>query len=398
MKKIEQIIKQGNISLSIKSKYLTKEEVEEFLINNSEVNVDSLLAFYVLRKYHNNLNSVTEKRPEFKLLIDKKCPESLKEFYEIHKNSINLILSRTDPENEEEARLCVRTGDDVAEVKGSTIESTVKMCIDCDRLDNIIQSNFFCEVLIDQIIDRTIFLKENLNDYFENVVKKDYEVVVKNQYIYHMFHSFTREKIVKLNQLYPDIIDLSILELDDLKFRASLMNPITSGYVLGLPVHLFVPNLKQIFSAIDLLQTSGIEKYKRKIVKYNEKSLKSILFFEEDDDDLSKTHNEEDSMFEKCTEYSPLDLVFAKFGEHQYLFTAPEFQFLEKSDVNLYTKSKLQCVAKSEIMKRNQIRSRLRITNTNTVERLLENFLDNKDVTEYAIETVVSAFSKKMKI
>ncbi len=217
----------------------------------------------------------------------------------------------------------------------------------------------------------TLSLKAPL--YWEDVTKPLYQEFVKGK-IDTKNTRMSRKTMNRYIQLFPGLFP-DMENMSDLAYNLSQLSINTQAYVLGFPIHQYIPSSDIIDQAIQLLDEIGIEKYCDRI---REQTLKILNHHNLGPVELDiNPANENDSLYELISDHNLCDIVRYYNDTHVYYFTGPEFPTVLTQKKNIYTNKKLPLSIISEIGSRLETRTVLELPKAATLRDLLIKVQDN---------------------
>ena len=119
------------------------------------------------------------------------------------------------------------------------------------------------------------------------------------------------------------------------------------GYYLGYPIHDYVPNISEIYSAVIKLGQLGIETYCEQIINSNKAWIESIcrhhLLPHLDQNDLMLQPDNIIDLVAGASIYTfcPFDIIFCQSGKSRYAITRLSFDYTLKNGENPYNRKPL---------------------------------------------------------
>lgn len=175
------------------------------------------------------------------------------------------------------------------------------------------------------LIDRCLHLKNSAPLYWENVAFSIYSSFVKDKFA--DAPKFTKDMIQKYTEIFPNLFSEKILNRSDIVLRISNLNPNFQAYLLGFPIHEYIPGEANLNKALDDLQEMGVEKYCNFIAEKNKKE---------------NVANDTNVLSEEIIHHNPFDIIEYYVDEgnlekHLFRFTRSEFKNILKDEKNFYT-------------------------------------------------------------
>ena len=211
------------------------------------------------------------------------------------------------------------------------------------------------------LLDRCSKLKENAPLYWNNVAIHLYkDVVCKN--IDTETPKMNREMIKQYVVLFPGLFPPEMTNMSDLTYNIRQLPEMVQAYVLGYPIHKYVPSTAILNETINMLNELGPEKYCELIGEQNKNCMnnhadmvnplnlaKEILWGNEG----------QDALMENIWDYNTFDVIRYYIDTHVYFFTRPAFSTLATKKKNFLTNKLLPLPVVSEVIARAEITSRI---------------------------------------
>lgn len=203
----------------------------------------------------------------------------------------------------------------------------------------------------DELLNRCLNLRQQAPLYWEKVVATKYSVLVKKniEQIY-----LTRKKIEQYNLCFPGLFPQEIVNKSNLYLRLRNCDEKVQAYLLGYPVHYYIPSAQILQKSLDQLEELGVEKYCETILP----TLKFDTCGEASQNTITQI-NHENVNFDNLMLFSEFDKVKhytnADGGIKVFIFTRQEFPKLLADKKNFYTGEFLPPHVLQEIICRNRI-------------------------------------------
>ena len=353
--KINKLVFYGNVWLALEISYICVAELASWLkdypfeANSDNVN-DILVAYRAVCAYDLKLaETLSGKCAEFAWIYRLSSPlESLKKCSlenEIKKpnNLYNLYIisdrlpPMKEPLSDDKNELLLKSRSHILLIGSfNNDESYPIFSVKHDYIEMLRLYNI--NVYLPRIFERASFLREKAIDYFEFVFLPTYSSFLRDNLI---FEKLSYADAKKVMDIFPDTLPegmAKILRLTtypaliyNLKYRLTMEQ---RAYVLGFPIHLGNPSEEQVDSAIDKLRDIGIDNYSNYIYERNKKYINNCLPHWNDNDQIA---NFENMLKDKVFEYNLIDTIFYKNNKHVYVFNRPEFVYIIRERLNIYT-------------------------------------------------------------
>lgn len=219
------------------------------------------------------------------------------------------------------------------------------------------------------ILARVAGLQKSAPIYYAEIAYKLYHGVVAKLHKDKLLSNLSREQLVTFNTFFPNVIDPRILAYSEGAYLIALLGNDVAGYVLGFPIHEFIPDEDQINTALTQLTQMGREPYAQHISAYALKLQVPLTPFPFPD---ATFKNEEDVMMEEITHYSPFDVVSFRSGNHIFRFTRCEFAQMVEKKKNPWTNEWLPPSVLATVQARHSIAKELGLPPCRTVLEMLE--------------------------
>jgi len=235
--------------------------------------------------------------------------------------------------------------------------------------------NIPVNLYVHDLIDRCSHLKKDAPLYWENVAFSIYSSFVKDKFT--NAPNFTKDMIHKYHEIFPNLFSEKILNRSDIVLRISNLNTNFQAYLLGFPIHEYIPGEANLNKALDDLQEMGVEKYCNFIAEKNKR------------DDVA---NETNVLSEEIIQHNPFDIVEYYVDEgnlekHLFRFTRSEFSNILKDGKNFYTGKVLPLFVIERIKCRQNIAKQYTLPKCKTLRDFLTDLDANVESdTEYVSE------------
>lgn len=234
------------------------------------------------------------------------------------------------------------------------------MWLNGDYLD--ILDNIEYELYENDLLNRCKMLKEFAPLYWENVAKKLYQTLVfKNINL----EKIRKDLIKKYGELFPEIIPEKYTNMSDLVYNLKELSDVRQAYVLGYPIHLYIPSREILDKTIEMVDKIGIDNYAKIIEDKNKQSMNNhVDMISPVCSDKIIISNEEDVLMENIYSYNSFDVVRyyvdnsgqnngqKNVNNHVYYFTRPEYPELITKKKNLWTNKLMPISVLTEINSR----------------------------------------------
>jgi len=239
-------------------------------------------------------------------------------------------------------------------------------------------------IYIEELGSRCLYLKDCAPLYWENVGLPLYYPLVEKKFS--EAKRFTREMINTYNYCFPDLFSEKIKNRTELFLHLSKLDREVCSYILGFPIHKYIPSITNLEKTLEILDEIGIEKYCEMV---NE-TIKNVEI-----DENVKIANPENVHFDKIESFNSFDVV--KYytdnedGEsikHLFRFTRPEFENILKEGKNFYTGKELPIFVIQEIKCRQEIARIYNLPKSKPLNELLKNKEDETESISSEVEEV----------
>lgn len=357
---IEQSVKIGSPFIGLSMKLFSEIELLEWLALN-EFDRNNQIAYKAMcgrmhpdKHYLSDGNHFLTKKPEYAVIAigynlnydipDSKNPQIKMEPIIAHICKV-LELSGENTENNKFSKLLLTGKGDSSYISDNlsfcykarlfpliTNGNTNKLLIEADWTEPVVYN----EQLVQLVVDRLEYLKDNAPKYYSKVIEK-YRRVVENIKKKKLLTTVNKDYLYKLNLIYPGTVNDDVFLYDDMCYKISLFTNDVAGYVLGFPVYEMLPSDEQIKQALLLLSSLGQDAY-ISMLKEKTKNIKSSTLPTQCNVKIS---NYKDVIMEDIENYLPFDVVTYQEGEYIYRFTRPEFENILSKNKNPWTNEKL---------------------------------------------------------
>jgi hypothetical protein len=219
------------------------------------------------------------------------------------------------------------------------------------------------------ILARVAGLQKVAPIYYAEVGYKLYHAVAIKLHKDKLLMNLSQDELKTFNTFFPGIIDARILTYCEGAYRIALLGNDIAGYVLGFPIHEFIPDDEQIAVALDQFTVLGREAYAQHIAKYALQLHVVPTPFSFADPTFK---NDEDVLTEAIVNYSPFDVVSFRSGSHIFRFTRCEFAQMVEKKKNIWTNEWLPPSVLSTVKARHSMAKALGLPPCRTVVEMLE--------------------------
>ena len=213
------------------------------------------------------------------------------------------------------------------------------------------------------LIERSFYLKSCAPAYWESVAYPLYRNYIEARLNCNELKGWTKSMILMYNTCFPNFFSEEWMNKSENYFYLTNLKPELLAYLLGYPIHKYVPNQETMKLALDQLETLGFEEYcqkKKKIEKQN-------------------VANPENVYLEKIEEFNSFDVVsYYDSTNHLFRFTRSEFDTILQEKKNFYTGELLPFFVLEKIRCRRKIAQKYNLPEAKTLSDLLENPRDYK--------------------
>ena len=218
-------------------------------------------------------------------------------------------------------------------------------CLNCDYLEPLKYSDW--ELYEEDVVARCESLLNNFPEYWERVAKPLYkDLVTKNM----EFLSLDKKTVTFWDKLFPNIFPEKIMKARNVSLMLHSYSTEIKAYILGFPIHEYIPSSQSLEKSIDKLNELNIEEFCKSLGGQKEEGGQKEKYLE---------GNTQDSFLNNFEEYNRFDVVeyFTdnKGQLYRYRFSRPEFKILLKNGLNPYTREPLPEFLIENINNRNGI-------------------------------------------
>jgi hypothetical protein len=177
--------------------------------------------------------------------------------------------------------------------------------------------------------------------------------------------------------IFPHLFDSKLFNTSPLIYNMRLLSLPVQAYILGFPIHLYLPDEKTVNLQIDKLDQLGKDEYIRGRIEDNK-----TLLTNPSDLIISKENliigNEQDTLFENVFEYNSCDIIKYYNDSHIYYFTYPEFNSIINKKINHWSNLPLPTSVIHQIKARLLNSQVYNLPQSDTLSHLLEKVEDDK--------------------
>ena len=142
----------------------------------------------------------------------------------------------------------------------------INIYLDDDYVDPL--KNMDYKLYEKDLLDRCDLLIQKAPLYWKEVGYNIYSDIVST--LFNENKTIPTKYIKKYIELFADVLPKSIVDTKILSYNLRNLTPIIQAYVLGYPIHLYLPDESTLNQTIDLLEEVGIEKYVETVEKQNQ--------------------------------------------------------------------------------------------------------------------------------
>lgn len=179
---------------------------------------------------------------------------------------------------------------------------------------------------VEKVIERLDKIKGEDNGYYTKVMVPMYKDMIKSQ------STISYDQAKKLHQHLKCFND-NLMNLSQQCYTIYHMPIQKMAYLLGFPIHLYIPGKEALEKALIELNKSGGEKYYDEVQDYYMKTEYNHIF-----GGRSTFINDKDTLLSDIWTYSPFDRVVFNQNGKNFIFTRPEFPYLLEKRINPHTK------------------------------------------------------------
>lgn len=222
------------------------------------------------------------------------------------------------------------------------------------------------------LLNRCKFMKLTAPLYWEGVAKSLYQELI-NKNISEESFEWTYRDIDLYKELFPDVLPESIVNISKFKLNMKTLPPVLQAYILGYPIHEYIPSEEIIEQSIDLVDKIGSEKYSNLIEERNRKMVYSqpCTLSVSIPSEIFNVGNEKDAMLEEVWKYNMFDVVRCYEGKHVYHFTRPEFVNILTNKKNIWTNKIIHTTVLYEMEARNRMALAYALPAASTIKTLI---------------------------
>jgi len=209
------------------------------------------------------------------------------------------------------------------------------LMVETDSFEEIISEPYVPEL----IITRLRRLRQLAPRYLP-IVMDGYRQILTDFYHNDNLYHLSQTALSELNDLMTDVIDTPLLTLSTPTYRLFGYRRVIVAYILGFPVNIHIPTMKQLVTALSKLDVIGIDTYYERIHEYNKSQLRTISPWESQP--IETINHLDHVSLESIQEYSVVDVVRYRDGDHLFLFTRNTFLDMLKNKRNPWTNNELK--------------------------------------------------------
>lgn len=295
--KLYECVYVGSTELALNTRFVSSSELIEYL-SSQEISTATIIAYRSLCNY-GCLEQVCEKLPKYKPYSD---------------NLLNGVF--------------ITNGNEL--LKMLNIGDTT---VDQENLEALLDDNLeyfkYNVTFVKMLLLKFQYFNISAPLYFTGVMIPLYKPIFEKIVQCGLLTTLTQKQLKYYNDFYPGMVDVKKLSYDDLCYKISNMDNEMAGYILGFPIHEFIPDNSQIEDALMRLQKLGKEEYIKSLDTGNYHGSNFVYA------------NNEDVLMVKINKYLPFDIFYYRSGKHVYRYTRPEFKQIINTKKDFWTNNPL---------------------------------------------------------
>jgi hypothetical protein len=179
--------------------------------------------------------------------------------------------------------------------------------------------------------------------------------------------------------------DFGIAYTNPMSLYLSIIDPMLSGYYLGLPIHEMCPDKEMIKKYAGILEEMGTEKYGAFMLSVTKQVLHKTPWHIENE--LSVV-NDRDTIMDSIEDYNIFDVFKVCGPEKVYFFTRPEYNCLVEKKINFWTNEPFHLCYMENIRTRLIIAEQYELPEPSTYLHTLKELANNRFFTATLKETI----------
>jgi hypothetical protein len=242
--------------------------------------------------------------------------------------------------------------------------TNLDLWLDNDYLIPLEDSYYEYEDYEDKLLARCETLKKDATLYWNGVGEEIYKTVVSKNLDPSKPHA-DRETMKRYVHLFPGVFSSEWEDMSNIVYNIKRLDKVTQAYILGYPIHMYIPDLDTLNKTIAMLDKIGPNRYCEMMSNKNKLVLSNHIQLVDPLSSMDDIHiaNTQDALMEQISDYNLFDVIRYyverkdaqnKFQRHVYYFTRPEFPGLAENKKNIWTNEKLPLSVISEINSRNE--------------------------------------------
>jgi len=183
-------------------------------------------------------------------------------------------------------------------------------------------------------------------------------------------NKLNKDQMKQYKYLFPELILDELLNMSEFKSNMKQLPEISQAYVLGYPIHKYLPSAEVLNKTISYVESIGIDKYAEELQIKNMKFLESHLDVPLNHE--TKIGNTTDVLTEDISSYNTFDVIRCYIDTHVYYFTRAEFPKIMERRKNLWTNEPLPLPVMIEISNRLEMDAVLKLPKAEPIKDLLK--------------------------
>lgn len=391
MEKVEQVLKYGSIYQSFIQEFIDPNDVLLYLLDQ-EVTIRTMVAYYFVCKF-SETQVLKSDDPEINDRHFMELNQSIQyiAIYTIYDYSdsvpmnVNLLIERKKSSmwnmmmNPQFSRqiynICGKNvNDDITaeDISLAVLSRNMEVLLKNDiTIQNWVSDDMVSMIDPEDVLDnfnliltRIKFLQEFAPLYWDDVAQPSYSKLMDKSNITPE-SPISWKDLQSLQSFFPSVtFDIG----SELRFNIGKLSTIVQAYILGFPIHLYIPTTEQIQQTLNSLDELGVKEYAKTVYDRNRKWLEGDIY---PGHPAPAIVNEQDVLGNSVFKYSPFDIVKYYDDSRIYLFSRQEFDNLVKTRKNHWTNNELHGLTTLSLKTRSLMAYHGRLPKSQTLSKLL---------------------------
>lgn len=362
----EQTILHGSVHEALIKNAITCHDILNYLLTNL-LSLESMIAYravcqfntqqiinnkpFILQTEHNEyvaiyyLSGIKDGSDEENIEINKKVHTIVPRLF--NNKSIQLICDISSDSGVSYEIIVASRSMKLIMTKFNKIKDNYKIWLKYDYLTPLKNINY--KKYENDLLNRCSYLMNKAPSYWFAVGIYLYKSLVNDNL--NFIENLERNKVKTYELLFPGLLPSEIVNMSEFKYNMKKLPEIVQGYVMGYPIHKYIPSKEILTNTINEIDNIGIDEYCKLIEENNLKSMSDHEFIKGN----IVIANTCDVLTENIQVYNSFDVIRYYTDTHVQFFTRPEFGKILSNKKNPYTNNILPLNVLIEINTRSEL-------------------------------------------